>query len=177
MDETIEQHGRSLAAPIIFTIVVAFQFIFRFIEQKKKKGSKSGVEAQLHSEIKQLYKEASSMSQPSTFAQAAKLKRMALAKEKDLAKIQELHKKEMKLSYDAYLKGLTTLKIFTYFSLICWFWRIPVAAISKQLVEPFGKVLSWRAGSPLNDNVMVGIIPWLILSARVSKIICRKVFN
>ncbi|KAL7197370.1 hypothetical protein ACSBR2_019995 [Camellia fascicularis] len=177
MDETIEEHGRSLAAPIIFTIVVAFQFIFRFIEQKKKKGSKSGVEAQLHAEIKQLYKEASSMSQPSTFAQAAKLKRMALAKEKDLAKIQELHKKEMKLSYDAYLKGLTTLKIFTYFSLICWFWRIPVAAISKQLVEPFGKVLSWRAGSPLNDNVMVGIIPWLILSTRVSKIICRKVFN
>ncbi|CAL5430839.1 unnamed protein product [Camellia sinensis] len=148
MDETIEEHGRSLAAPIIFTIVVAFQFIFRFIEQKKKKGSKSGVEAQLHVEIKQLYKEASSISHcliprgstsniehvfisqslvPSTFAQAAKLKRMALAKEKDLAKIQELHKREMKLSYDAYLKGLTILK---------W------------------KVLSWRAGSPLNDNVM-----------------------
>ncbi|GMP97309.1 hypothetical protein CsSME_00045614 [Camellia sinensis var. sinensis] len=63
MDETIEEHGRSLAAPIIFTIVVAFQFIFRFIEQKKKKGSKSGVEAQLHAEIKQLYKEASSISQ------------------------------------------------------------------------------------------------------------------
>ncbi|THG04155.1 hypothetical protein TEA_015496 [Camellia sinensis var. sinensis] len=171
MDETIEEHGRSLAAPIIFTIVVAFQFISRFIEQKKKgeklqqhkwqevmnnlleklkstqsllekpqlKGSKSGVEAQLRTEIKQLCKEASSMSQPSTFAQAAKLKRMALAKEKDLAKIQELHKKEMKLSYDAYLKGLTILKIFTYFSLICWFWRIPVAAISKQLVEPFGR--------------------------------------
>ncbi|KAF5960857.1 hypothetical protein HYC85_002066 [Camellia sinensis] len=63
MDETIEEHGRSLAAPIIFTIVVAFQFISRFIEQKKKKGSKSGVEAQLRTEIKQLCKEASSMSQ------------------------------------------------------------------------------------------------------------------
>ncbi|KAG5530016.1 hypothetical protein RHGRI_030396 [Rhododendron griersonianum] len=148
---------------------------------------------------------------PSTFAQAAKLRRMAASKEKDLAKstkflvvimkasdplplqaeytiklkmdrvflnvFQELHSKEMKLSYDSYSKGLTILKVFTFFSLVCWFWRLPVAAISKQLVEPFGKVLSWRGGSPPNDNVMVGIIPWLILSTRVSKFICRKVFN
>ncbi|KAI8016939.1 hypothetical protein LOK49_LG04G01347 [Camellia lanceoleosa] len=33
-----------------------------------------------------------------------------LAKEKDLAKIQELHSKEVKSSYDSYLKGLTILK-------------------------------------------------------------------
>ncbi|KAG5530014.1 hypothetical protein RHGRI_030396 [Rhododendron griersonianum] len=176
-ETTIEEHGRSLAAPIIFTIVVAFQLLSRFIEHKKKKGSKSGVENQLRGEIKQMYKEASSLSQPSTFAQAAKLRRMAASKEKDLAKIQELHSKEMKLSYDSYSKGLTILKVFTFFSLVCWFWRLPVAAISKQLVEPFGKVLSWRGGSPPNDNVMVGIIPWLILSTRVSKFICRKVFN
>ncbi|KAI8018318.1 hypothetical protein LOK49_LG04G01354 [Camellia lanceoleosa] len=33
-----------------------------------------------------------------------------LAKEKDLAKIQELHSKEVKSSYDSYLKGLTISK-------------------------------------------------------------------
>lgn len=176
-ETTIEERGRSLAAPIIFLIVIAFHLLSRFIEQKKKKGSKSQVENQLRGEIKQMYKEASSLSQPSTFAQAAKLRRMAASKEKDLAKLQELHSKEMKLSYDSYSKGLTILKVFTFFSLICWFWRVPVAAISKQLVEPFGKVLSWRGGSHPNDNVMVGIIPWLILSTRVSKFICRKVFK
>ncbi|CAL5434857.1 unnamed protein product [Camellia sinensis] len=124
MDETIEEHGRSLAAPIIFTIVVAFQFIFRFIEQKKKKGSKSGVEAQLHAEIKQLYKEASSISHcliPR--GSTSNIEHVFISQ----SLVQELHKREMKLSYDAYLKGLTILK---------W------------------KVLSWRAGSPLNDNVM-----------------------
>lgn len=176
-ETTIEEHGRSLAAPIIFLIVIAFQLLSRFIEQKKKKGSKSQVENQLRGEIKQMYKEASSLSQPSTFAQAAKLRRMAASKEKDLAKIQELHSKEMKLSYGSYSKGLTILKVFIFFSLICWFWRVPVAAISKQLVEPFGKLLSWRGGSHPNDNVMVGIIPWLILSTRVSRFICRKVFK
>ncbi|XP_052191622.1 protein GET1 isoform X2 [Diospyros lotus] len=177
MEETMAERGRSLAAPVVFMVVVAFQILSRLIEKKKRRGSNSAVEAQLRVEIKQLYKEAASLSQPSTFAQAAKLRRMAANKEKDLAKIQELHSKEMKLSYGAYSKGLTILKGFTYFLLICWFWRVPVAAISKQLVEPFGKVLSWRAGGPLNDNVMVGIIPWLILSTRVGKIICRKVFQ
>ncbi|KAI8536806.1 hypothetical protein RHMOL_Rhmol10G0285600 [Rhododendron molle] len=178
MEETkIEEHGRSLAAPVVFMIFFTFQLLSRFLEHEKKKGSKSGVENQLRREIKQMYKEASSLSQPSTFAQAAKLRRMAASKEKDLAKIQELHSKEMKLSYDSYSKGLSILKVFTFFSLVCWFWRLPVAAISKQLVEPFGKALSWRGGSPENDNVMVGIIPWLILSTRVSRFICRKVFN
>uniref|UniRef100_A0A5B7BAL5 Tail-anchored protein insertion receptor WRB n=1 Tax=Davidia involucrata TaxID=16924 RepID=A0A5B7BAL5_DAVIN len=177
MEETLEEHGKSLAAPLIFTIVVAFQFLSRHAEHKKKRGSMTDLEIQLRAEIKQLYKEASSLSQPSTFAQAAKLRRMAAAKEKELTKIQESLSKEIKLSYDSYLKVLMIVKVFTYFALICWFWRVPVAAISKQLVQPFGRVLSWRAGGPLNDNVMVGIIPWLIVSTRVSKFICKKVMD
>lgn len=177
MGETLEQHERSLAAPLIFTTVVAFQFLSRYIEYKKKITTLNTEDVQLRAEIKQLLKEASSLSQPSTFAQAAKLRRMAAAKEKELAKSQELHSKEMKLSYDSYVKPLKMLKVFTYFALILWFWRIPVAVISEQLVQPLGKVLSWRAGGRSNDNVMVGIIPWLIISTRVSKFICRKVFK
>ncbi|KAK9283220.1 hypothetical protein L1049_011456 [Liquidambar formosana] len=173
MAETLEEHQYSLAAPLIFVIVILFQFVSRWLEHLKKKGSKSAMEIQLREEIKQLLKEASSLSQPSTFAQAAKLRRMAAAKEKELVKNQELHSREKNLSYDSYLKVMFTLKVVIYFALICWFWRVPVAAISKQLVQPFGKVLSWRAGGPLTDNVMVGIIPWLILSTRVSKFICR----
>ncbi|XP_057470196.1 uncharacterized protein LOC130759115 [Actinidia eriantha] len=57
-----------------------------------------------------------------------------------------------KLSYDSYLKGLTILKV-------------SVVAISKQLYEPFGKMLSWRAESPLNDNVMDGYVQYY--SARI----------
>nr|GMC63936.1 protein GET1-like isoform X5 [Ipomoea batatas] len=69
------------------------------------------------------------------------------------------------------------MQIFTYFMLILWFWRMPVASVSKQLVHPFGKMLSWRAGGFVNNNVMVGIIPWLILCTRVSKTICGKVLK
>ncbi|CAI9096940.1 OLC1v1033204C1 [Oldenlandia corymbosa var. corymbosa] len=173
-----EKHGKSLAAPLIFLIVLVFQLFSRYIELNlKKKGGKSEEEIRLHAEIKELLKEASIYSQPSTFAQAAKLKRMAAAKEKELAKVQDLRGNEIKLSYNSYTKTLMIVKILTYSMLIIWFWRFPVAAINERLVQPFGKILSWRAGVSLNDNVMVGIIPWLILSTRVGKIISRKVFK
>ncbi|PON32034.1 hypothetical protein PanWU01x14_364820 [Parasponia andersonii] len=61
----------------------------------------------------------------------------------------------MKVSSDLYLKVLFISKVLTYLVLICWFWRVPVAAISEQLVQPFGKMLSWKGGGILNDNVMV----------------------
>ncbi|KAL8477747.1 hypothetical protein ACS0TY_029884 [Phlomoides rotata] len=55
------------------------------------------------------------------------------------------------------------------------FWKIPVTTITDQLVQPFGKLLSWRSGRSLKDHAVVGIIPWLVVSTRVSKLICRKV--
>ncbi|XP_062144798.1 protein GET1-like isoform X2 [Alnus glutinosa] len=171
-EETVVHRG-SLAAPLIFMIVISFQLLSRWLEYLQKKGSKSAVVIQLRGEIKQLLKEASSLSQPSTFAQAAKLRRSATAKEKELANYQESQSKEMKMSYDLYLKVLFLTKVLTYFVLIFWFWRVPVASISQQLVQPFGRMLSWRAGATLNNNVMVGIIPWLIISTRVSKLVCR----
>ncbi|XP_047336549.1 protein GET1-like [Impatiens glandulifera] len=173
----MEEHGRSFAAPIIFFTVVGFQFFAKYMERNKKRGMETSTEVQLRAEIKQLHKEASSFSQPSTFAQAAKLRRTAVAKEKDLTKIQESRSKELKSSYYSYSKALTFIKVFIYLVLVYWFWRVPIAAVPKQLVEPFGKMLSWKAGPPLNDNLMVGIIPWLIVSTRVSKILIRKVIN
>ncbi|KAF4356343.1 hypothetical protein G4B88_001218 [Cannabis sativa] len=177
----------SLAPTLIFAIVIAFQFLSRWLEHLKKKGSKSATEIQLREEIKKLMKEASILSQlnfcslvllivdyrPATFAQAAKLRRMAVAKEKELMKYQESHKNEQKVSCELYSKVFFFVKMLTYLVLVCWFWRVPVATISEQLVQPFGKVLSWKGGGILNDNVMVGIIPWLILSTRVSKFICK----
>ncbi|KAL2467715.1 AAA domain-containing protein [Forsythia ovata] len=114
---------------------------------------------------------------PSTFAQAAKLRRMAAAKEKELVKNQEMQKTDVKSSYDMQEKILKISNIFAYVVLIIWFWRMPVATISEELVQPFGKMLSWRAGGALKDHVMVGIIPWLIVSARVNRFICRKVLK
>ncbi|KAM1836256.1 hypothetical protein ACFX14_018207 [Malus domestica] len=68
--ETLPEHRSLLAAPIVFIIVVAFQFFSRWLEQLKK-GVKSATATRLRGEIKDILKEASYSSQPSTFAQAA----------------------------------------------------------------------------------------------------------
>ncbi|XP_062117857.1 protein GET1 isoform X2 [Humulus lupulus] len=138
-EEALEVRRGSVAATLIFTIVIAFQFISRWLEHLKKKGSKTATEVQLREEIKKLMKEASSLSQPSTFAQAAKLRRMAVAKEKELMNYQESHKNELKVSCELYLKVFFAVKVLTYLVLVCWFWRVPVATISEQLVQPFGR--------------------------------------
>ncbi|XVE87537.1 hypothetical protein DITRI_Ditri18aG0125800 [Diplodiscus trichospermus] len=174
-EEEILEQRRSLAAPLIFFVVIVFHFATKWLQDLKKGASNTDKEIQLRGEIKQLLKEAASFSQPSTFAQAAKLRRSAAAKEKELANYQAQRCKEVKLSYDLYLKVLFILKVVTYGVLVFRFWRSSVASVSQQLVQPFGNVLSWKTGGSLNNDVMVGIIPWLILCTRVSKFVCRLV--
>ncbi|XP_074304451.1 protein GET1-like [Silene latifolia] len=166
----------TLAAPTIFIFVVLLQLLPTYFDRQiKNVVATSDEENKLRAEIKQLLKEASSFSQPSTFAQAAKLRRTAAAKEKELAKCQEQRILQRKASYDPYMKYVTPVKALTYLLLAFWFWKSPIAAISKEVVQPFGNVLSWKSGSGSADKVTVGIIPWLILCTRVSKLICRKV--
>ncbi|KAM3283781.1 hypothetical protein P3S67_022579 [Capsicum chacoense] len=154
MEESIEG---SLVAPIIFLIVVAVQYFSRYVQLNTSRVAVNAEELKLRAEIKQLLKEANAMhSEPSTFAQAAKIRRTAAAKEHELAKNHEKLMKELKSSYDTHSKALMVIKILTYFLLIIWFWSIPVASIPKQLFQPFGKILSWRAGGPANENVMRG---------------------
>ncbi|CAO2838755.1 unnamed protein product [Amaranthus hypochondriacus] len=172
----MDDDSSSLAAPTIFILVALLQIIPRYFEnQIKSGGAMSSEEKRLRAEIKQLLKEASSLTQPSTFAQATKLRRTAAAKEKELAKYQEQQMLERKSSYEPYMKYVTPVKALIYLLLGVWFWKYPVAAISKELVQPFGKMLSWKSGATSNDKIMVGIVPWLILCTRVSKLICRKI--
>ncbi|XP_057794792.1 protein GET1-like isoform X2 [Salvia miltiorrhiza] len=212
MEEIQTGQGKSFAAPVIFILVFSFLFVSKYIESQKnkvfflffffgglidfafqfwEKGSGENLDVRLRQEIKQLLKEANSLSQPSTFAQAVKLRRTAAAKEKELAKLCQVYKlfqiilflsnpemsntisgldaavltlqdlemqeKDMKLSVSSYGKHLMISKVFTYFVLILWFWKIPVATIPDQLVHPFGRLLSWRAGTSLKDSVVEGI--------------------
>ncbi|CAN7081042.1 unnamed protein product [Brassica oleracea var. botrytis] len=87
----------------------------------------------------------------------------------------EKHNKDVNLSYDLYGNVLIVSKVVVYLILVLWFWRTPIAMIAKQLVQPFGELLSWGTGGHLAGHVMVGIIPWLILSTRVSKYVCKFV--
>jgi hypothetical protein len=111
---------------------------------------------------------------PSTFAQATKLKRLAVAKEKELTKIQEQDTKGKQSLYDKYGKILLVTKVLIYALLVLWFWSTPVTTVPRHLLQPFGKMFSLRGVDSATGNVVVGILPWLFLTSRVSKLLCQK---
>ncbi|WJX55915.1 hypothetical protein P8452_41631 [Trifolium repens] len=168
-DGTIQEYHKSLVAPSIFFIVAAFQLAYYCLDDLNKNRYDSEKEKVLRGEIKQLLNEANLLSQPSTFAHAARLKRLAAVKEKELAKYQSLHKQDLVL----YIKAILVGKYLTYGMLLIWFWRVPVASISQQLVQPFGRLLSWKTGVVQDNDIVVGIIAWLIVSARVCRYVRR----
>ncbi|XP_042414149.1 protein GET1-like [Zingiber officinale] len=175
MDGVPSGGGDSFFSPLcIFLLVVALQSLDGFLDIVKKKGMTSEEEVQLRKEIKELYKEASSLSTPSTFAQSAKLKRLAAAKEKELLRKQEERKKEKTWLYELSGRALLALKVLLYGGLVLRFWGVPVAAVPQHLLQPFGRVLSWKSGNAATGQIMVGIIPWLVLTSRVSKFLWQK---
>ncbi|KAJ1290705.1 hypothetical protein BS78_02G265800 [Paspalum vaginatum] len=163
-----------LAAIFVLLLVSALQLLDSYLDLARKTGSHSDEQIKLRLEIKQLLKEADQLSTPSTFAQAAKLKRLAAAKEKELAKIQEQDIKEKQSLYDKYRKFLLLTKVLIYAMLILCFWRNPVTTVPRHLLQPFGKMFSWRGIDAATGHVVVGILPWLFLTSRASKFLCQK---
>ncbi|KAI3949720.1 hypothetical protein MKX01_040937 [Papaver californicum] len=164
MKETLEIQN-SLAAPLILILTFFLQIVPVFLSYlKQKRGSWNAQEIELKQQIKELLKEAAPLSNPSTFAQAALLRRKAAAKEKELQQCQELHKQ--KNHYDKCLKALSVSKVIVYPLLILWFWRNPVAVVPQQLVQPLGRIFSWRTRDPMSSHIMVGIIPCTSCSNR-----------
>ncbi|KAL6861187.1 hypothetical protein ACP4OV_016887 [Aristida adscensionis] len=145
----------SLAAFFVFILVSAVQMLDRVLDLARKRGTISGAQLKLRQEITRLLKEASALSTPSTFAQAAKLKRQAAAKEKELAKVQELNIKGHQSLYEKYGRLLMITKVLIYGTLILWFWRIPVTTVPQHLVQPFGRMLSWRGVDASTGRVVV----------------------
>ncbi|KAK8947940.1 hypothetical protein KSP40_PGU007699 [Platanthera guangdongensis] len=139
MDETLGEAGRSLSPFVILLIVIALQSLDVLLEKLKKRGSTSSEEIKLREEIKGLLKEANSLSTPSTFAQAAKLRRLAAAKEKELKKTEQEHNNDEQWSL--YAKVLLASKAIIY-SGLCWkFWSTHVAVVAPHLLQPFGNLL------------------------------------
>ncbi|KAF8697935.1 hypothetical protein HU200_035433 [Digitaria exilis] len=164
----------SLAAIFVFLLVSALQMLECVLDLARRRGSISDEQVKLRMEITQILKEASTLSTSSTFAQAAKLKRLAAAKEKELAKVQDLTIKGKQSLYEQYGKVLLITKVLIYGLLVLWFWSTPVTTVPKHLLQPFGRLFSWRGIDAATGRVVVGILPWLFLTSRVSKLLSEK---
>uniref|UniRef100_A0A453R1W7 Uncharacterized protein n=2 Tax=Aegilops tauschii subsp. strangulata TaxID=200361 RepID=A0A453R1W7_AEGTS len=101
----------ALAAIFVFLLVCAVHVLESMLDLAKKRGSVSDEQVKLRVAITQLLKESSALSTPSTFAQAAKLKRLAAAKEKELAKLQQSDIKGKQSLHEKYGKVLKATKV------------------------------------------------------------------
>jgi len=168
------------AAPLILVVVLSMHILFGYIQQylgKLQKRMMNPEEVQVVQEIKRLLKEAKSLSTPSTFAQAAKLRRAAAAKEKELLQIRQKLSVEKGLSSQLHLMAPKILKACIYLGFVWWFWGVPIAVVSTQLLQPLGSALSLRVGGSKDCLVKIGIIPWLLLTTRVSVFVSRKLVS
>jgi len=188
------------AAPLILVVVLIIHIFSGHIQQylgKLQKRTMNPEEVQVVQEIKRLLKEAKSLSTPSTFAQAAKLRRAAAAKEKELLQKQKsmtsFHQQyeigsgiiafrqklsvEKGLSSKLHLMAPKILKACIYLGFAWWFWGVPIAVVSTQLLQPFGNAFSLRVGGSTDGLVKIGIIPWLLLTTRVSVFVSRKLVS
>uniref|UniRef100_A0ACD6APJ7 Uncharacterized protein n=1 Tax=Avena sativa TaxID=4498 RepID=A0ACD6APJ7_AVESA len=164
----------ALAAIFVFLLVAAVHVLESMLDLARKRGSVSDAQIKLRVEIKEILKEASLLSTPSTFAQCAKLKRLAVAKEKELSKLQQSDTQGKQSLHEKYGKVLLGTKVLTYGLLVLWFWSAPVTTVPNHLLQPFGRIFSWRGVDAATGRVMVGITPWLFLTSRVSKLLSQK---
>ncbi|CAM0913244.1 unnamed protein product [Alopecurus aequalis] len=164
----------ALAAIFVFLLVAALHVLDSMLDLAKKRGSISDAQLKLRVEISEILKEASLLSTPSTFAQSAKLKRLAAAKEKELSKLQQLEITGQQSLHGKYGKVVLATKVLIYGLLVLWFWSAPVTTVPKHLLQPFGRMFSWRGVDAATGRVVVGIVPWLFLTSRVSKLLSQK---
>ncbi|CAA0809935.1 Unknown protein [Striga hermonthica] len=127
MEEISEERGKSMAAPAIFVLVF-------FIKHSRIRLLVSG-----HQHLRKLQN----------------LEEWQLRRRRSLRNIKKCVKKDMNMSFSTYEKLLLISKVVTYVLLVLWFWKMPVTTISDQLVQPFGKLISWRAGRSLEDDLAV----------------------
>eukprot|EP00250_Pteridium_aquilinum_P003829 c14106_g1_i1 orf=103-645(+) len=172
------EKGMTWAAPIVSLALLllahlASRMLALFLRTRRKP---SLAEQELASHIKDLLRQANSLSTPSTFAKAAKLKRTAVAKERELIQLRHINGKEQRwsLSWHAVIpKALQTLM---YLSLAYWYWGYPLSTVPSQSLHPFDNTITWRTFSCQDRNLTkIGILPWLVICSRVCIILAKKV--
>lgn len=151
---------------------LASRLLALWLRMKRKLSS---AEQQLASDIKDLLRQANSLSTPSTFAKAAKLKRIAVAKERELIQLRKNHGKEQDWPFLWEVIKPNALQILMYFVLAYWHWGFPVLAVPSQSIYPFDGTISWKPFSfESKIATEIGILPWLVVCSRVSVFLAKK---
>lgn len=167
-----------MAPLLLFALLLALQIALRFLPSKGNKKRMSGQEAELVRQIKQLNREADALNTPATFAKSSKLRRAAVAKEKELALVKQSSGGgggggsgwlATKLSLSLVIKVVVILGVGG------WFRQTNVASVPASLLQPFGGMLAGKERD--SDMVHVTVVPWMVLSTTVASYLVDNVWR
>ena len=134
-------------------------------------------EMDLQHTIESLRREAVKLTAPDTFAAAAKADRKAIALEKELERMRQ-YQRIQKSHYLVKLPGVFRMVLFLGLVFIAVFDR---SVSSKKVVTYMDPVMVWPLGRWLSvlsghgrDVGVIGVVPFAILSHRVSRYIVRN---
>ncbi|KAI5063823.1 hypothetical protein GOP47_0020493 [Adiantum capillus-veneris] len=118
------------------------------------------------------------ISRPSTFAKAAKLKRIAVAKERELVQLRHSHGKEQDWPFLWHILNPNVLQVLVYAILVYRYWGSPLLTIPSQSIYPLDSTISWRTAALQNNGaVKIGILPWLLVCSRVCIFLAKKAIS
>lgn len=167
------------ASPIVsFALLLLAHLASRLVALfLRKKKNLNPAEQQLASEIKDLLRQANSLTTPSTFAKAAKLKRTAVAKERELTQLRQSLGKEQPWFLSWHMVLPKAMKVIMYLVLAYWFWGSPISTVASRSIHPFDKTLAWKThDDDYQDGNLskIGILPWMIICMRVCAFLTKK---
>ncbi|KAG6542550.1 hypothetical protein Mapa_016021 [Marchantia paleacea] len=162
------------AAAAIFVILLLLHLFLEYYSRITPTGQLRPQERELVKEIRELHRAADALATPATFAKSAKLKRSAAAKEKELALLRQNLALQKGWWLSLYSTAPNALKVVVYIILAQWFWHTSVATIPVSFLQPYELLVSANKQS-LGGEVAVGILPWLVLTSRVSKFVSTKI--
>lgn len=172
-DMTLRLGG--MAPLIIFALLFILQIFLRFLPSSGNKKRMPPQEAELVRQIKQLNREADALNTPATFAKSSKLRRAAVAKDKELALLRQ---STGGTGYGWLVKKLSAsllIKVILILGIGGWFRQIHVASVPASLLQPFGGMLA--AKSDNSEMINVSIMPWMILSTTVASYLVNMVWH
>lgn len=174
--EMMEQRLSGMAPLLVFVLLLILQIALRFLPSRGSlKKRVSAQEAELLRQIKQLNREADALNTPATFAKSSKLRRAAVAKEKELAALKQSSGGGDYTWLASKLSVSFVVKVILILGVSGWFRQINVASVPASLLQPFGGMLAVRKGD--SELVNVSIVPWMLLSTTVASYLVNNVWR
>lgn len=160
-------------SPVYMFAALMVLNMLRWLLLRSKIGFVHQHKTRLALEIASLRREAATYNTPATYVKCAKLQRLANAKEKELASLEEHNDIKLQDKIDAVVATLKLLLI--GLAVVAW-WGKALLHVPPHLTWPFSRLLAFPHASNYLEVGAVTVLPWVTMCDRVSNLLARVAF-